>query len=180
MIPKTKTMKKSVRMRASTTHGHGARKRWKGKGRKGGKGMAGTGKRADHKKTLMNKLYGNKYFGRQGITSKSTKRKKVKIINLKDINERFDKQANLKDYKILGEGDIDKAVTITAKAFTKSAKDKIEKAGGKCIVPTKSNTSISDKTSSKQNNSKGEKIVKNIDKVKKQEKKEVKEIKNNK
>ena len=36
--------------------------------------------------------------------------------------------------KILGNGELKTALTIKAKAFSKTAKDKIEKAGGKAIV----------------------------------------------
>jgi large subunit ribosomal protein L15 len=36
--------------------------------------------------------------------------------------------------KILGNGNIEKAITVKAQAFSKSAKDKIEKAGGKTEV----------------------------------------------
>ena len=60
MVIKTKKKKKAVGQRGKTNHGHGARKKWKKSGHKGGIGMAGTGKKADHKKTLINKLYGNK------------------------------------------------------------------------------------------------------------------------
>ena len=102
--------------------------------------MAGTGKRADQKKTLINKKYGNKYFGKKGITSKRTAKKKEKIINVGDIEKKFKEgEIDLKNYKILGNGEIKRAITITAKAFTKSAKEKIEKAGGK-IVELKSKT----------------------------------------
>ena len=98
--------------------------------------MSGTGKRADHKKSLIIKLYGNSYFGKQGITSKSTKRKKALIINLREFTERFPGKINieLKRYKILGDGELKTKLTITARAFTKSAKEKIEKAGGKIVV----------------------------------------------
>lgn len=37
--------------------------------------------------------------------------------------------------KVLGNGDIDKAITVTANKFTKSAKLKIENAGGTVIQP---------------------------------------------
>lgn len=138
---KIKKKKKAVRMRGSNSHGWGFRKKHKGRGHRGGTGMAGTGKRADHKKTLINKLYGNKYFGKRnrGITSLSIKKDRSKVINLRKINEKFKGQSeiNLKDFKILGDGEIEKAITITAKAFTKSAKAKIEKAGGKIILPVK-------------------------------------------
>jgi len=36
--------------------------------------------------------------------------------------------------KVLGNGELSKGVTVTAHAFSKSAADKIEKAGGKAIV----------------------------------------------
>ncbi len=36
--------------------------------------------------------------------------------------------------KILGKGEINKKLTVKAHAFSKSAKEKIEKAGGTCIV----------------------------------------------
>jgi large subunit ribosomal protein L15 len=136
MVVKTKKRKKSKGQRGQTRYGHGARKKWAGSGGHGGKGMSGTGKRADHKKSLVIKLYGNKYFGKQGITSKGTKRKKNKWINLRDILLKYplEKEINLKDYKVLGDGEINKAMNIKAKAFTTSAKNKIEKAGGKAII----------------------------------------------
>jgi len=170
MQPKTKKTKKSKKQRGNTTYGHGSRKKWKGSGHRGGVGMAGTGKRADQKKSLVIKLYGNKYFGKRGITSKSTKRKKILTINIREIVERFKgSEINLKDYKILGDGEIDKKIIVKAKAFTKSAKEKIEKAGGKIIVPVvkpkvvakpkektdNSDKLISDKKSSSEEQKKG-------------------------
>ncbi|RLE17734.1 MAG: 50S ribosomal protein L15 [Acidobacteria bacterium] len=42
---------------------------------------------------------------------------------------------NIKDgVKILGNGEIERAVTVKAHKFSKSAKEKIEKAGGTCEV----------------------------------------------
>src|SRR3990167_4778438 len=132
MVMKIKKTKKAKRQRGNTTHGWGARKKHKGKGHKGGKGMAGTGKRADHKKTLVNKLYGNKYFGKQGITSRKTEKKKNKVINLKDIEKNIvsltkkygkGKELVLKDYKVLGEGELSIALKIKAKSFSESAKE---------------------------------------------------------
>ena len=130
MVIKVKKNKKKRMGR----HGHGAS--WRGSGRRGGVGMAGTGKRADHKKSLVISKYGNKYFGKQGITSKGTAKRKLKTINLREIANKFlgKTEANLKDYKILGDGELTKAITITVNAFTKTAKEKVEKAGGKIIV----------------------------------------------
>ncbi len=41
---------------------------------------------------------------------------------------------NAKNLKILGEGEIEKALTVKAHAFSQSAKEKIETAGGKVEV----------------------------------------------
>lgn len=42
---------------------------------------------------------------------------------------------NLRDgVKILGDGELTKAITFHAHKFSKSAQEKIEKAGGKCVV----------------------------------------------
>ncbi|MDD5192309.1 MAG: uL15 family ribosomal protein [Candidatus Nanoarchaeia archaeon] len=132
---KTKKRKKAGRFRGRNSHGHGSRKKWRSSGEQGGFGMAGTGKRADHKKSLVIKLYGNNYFGKQGITSRGTAKDKSKFMNLRDIEKKYEKgEVNLKEYKILGDGEITKALTIKARGFTKSAKEKIEKAGGKTIL----------------------------------------------
>ena len=117
------------------TCGTGARKKSKGSGHRGGKGMAGTGKRADHKKSLILKLYGHGYFGKQGITSKSTERDKRDRINVGEIQEKYKSgEVNLSSYKILGDGEIKNKFTITAQSASKSAIKKVEKAGGKIIV----------------------------------------------
>jgi large subunit ribosomal protein L15 len=143
MVFKTHKTKKSKGQRGNTTYGHGARKKWHSSGHHGGCGMAGTGKRADHKKSLIIKLYGNNYFGKQGITSRGTKKDKSNVINLKDIEKNLDSlmkkygkngELIIEDYKVLGDGELKEKITIKARAFTESAKSKIEKSGGKAIV----------------------------------------------
>jgi len=141
MVMKLKKKKKSVRQRGETRHGWGARKKHKGRGHRGGTGMAGTGKGADHKKSLIINKYGNKYFGKQGITSKGTEKKRVKRVNLRDIErhpEKFkvgkDGWLDLKDYKILGDGKLSKKIKIKALDISKKAKEIIEKAGGEVEV----------------------------------------------
>jgi len=150
---KTKKRKKRSRMhgRGAGTHGWGARKKHKKSGHRGGKGMAGTGKRADQKKTLVNMLYGHKYFGKQGITSRKTKRDRRKRINLQDLESNLGKYGNksgnsweisLTEYKILDSGKnfvLKKKLIIKAKEASKSAAEKVKKAGGEIIVPKKVN-----------------------------------------
>lgn len=151
---KTHTKKKTGKYRGKRmgTYGGGARKKRKGSGHKGGKGMAGTGKRADQKKTLINKLYGNKYFGKQGITSRGTKKDKSNRINLRDIEINLNRYINLgiakktsegfeidlSSYKILGDGKVKNKLFIKAEEASKTAKEKIKKNGGS-ILFTKAN-----------------------------------------
>jgi len=145
---KTKKRTKSSRMSGQNmgTHGRGARKKAQGSGHRGGKGMSGSGKRADHKKTLVTKLYGNKYFGKQGITSRGTKKDKTDKINLREIElslEKYGKQKNgvweinLKKYKILGTGEVKEKLIINAKAASKSAIEKVKKMGGEIVFSKK-------------------------------------------
>lgn len=144
-MKRTHKRRKSSRMqgRGRGTHGWGERKKHKKKGHYGGKGMSGTGKRADHKKTLVINLYGNNYFGKQGITSKKTEKDKRKRINLGTIEQNLktygkkkeDKwEVNLEDYKILGEGEIKEKLIIKAKEASKSAIEKVKEAGGEIIT----------------------------------------------
>jgi len=144
---KNKRSKKS-RIRGRRSCGYGARKKHKGKGSKGGKGMAGTGKMAGQKKTWILKNNPN-YLGKKGFTSrKKIKRaKKIKIINLGQIQEQIDKfikkgivkktaegmEIDLKGYKILGSGILEDKFIIKANAFSKKVEEKIKKLGGKII-----------------------------------------------
>ena len=56
--------KKNSRQHGSTTHGWGAMKKHRGAGNRGGRGLAGTGKRADQMKPLHWK---ERYFGKLGF-----------------------------------------------------------------------------------------------------------------
>lgn len=135
--------------RGQGTHGWGARKKHKKSGHRGGKGMAGTGKRADQKKTLVTKLYGHNYFGKQGITSRKTKKDRRKRINLEDIEfnlEKYGKKTgdawhlDLPGYKILdlgGDFVLRNKLIIKASSASSSAIEKVKKAGGEIILPKK-------------------------------------------
>jgi large subunit ribosomal protein L15 len=70
------------------------------------------------------------------------------VLNLSDLEERFEagatvdrdalKQAGLlrgaRKVKVLGDGDLTKKLTVHADKFSKSAREKIEAAGGSCQV----------------------------------------------
>ena len=142
---KVKKRTKSSRMHGHGmgTHGTGARKRNRKSGHKGGKGMSGSGKRADQKKTLVQKLYGHGYFGKQGITSRGTKRDIRQRINLAQIELHLEKygkkvgdawEINLAKYKILGTGEVQNKLIIKCFEASKSAIEKVKKAGGEITV----------------------------------------------
>lgn len=125
--------KKKERFRGKTTHGHGSRKKARGAGNRGGRGMAGSGKRADQKKTKV--LKENKeYFGKRGFVSK---KKKIKAINLVDVGKYVkDKEINLKEIgydKLLGKGN-GLNVKIIVKKASEKAIEKMKKSGGEVIL----------------------------------------------
>ena len=144
MAPLTKKRKKVSRHRGSHTHGRGFKKKARGMGHRGGIGMAGSGKKADQKKTLILKKFGNKYFGK----SLSTAKRKNKIINLQRFSENIESfvkegfvkenkgtyEANFEEYKIIGKLPSKIKLEIMAKGASKSAIDSVEKAGGKLIL----------------------------------------------
>ena len=64
-------------------------------------------------------------------------RKDYKVLNVSDLavlGAEVTFADNKDMFKILGNGDIKKAVKVTAHAFSKSAKEKIEKAGGSVVL----------------------------------------------
>ena len=141
--------KKITRYRGSHTHGGGAKKKRRGAGNRGGRGMAGSGKRADQKKPTILKLYGNTYFGKKGFNS--VNKKKIKTINIETIESRLYnwlKKGVLKKEKdtinidlkkmgydkLLGSGKINNKLNIEVRYASKKAIEKIEKSGGKINV----------------------------------------------
>ncbi len=137
--------KKVVRQRGSGTHGWGSKKKHRGAGSRGGRGNAGRGKRGEQNKPSIWK--NTKYLGKYGFKIK--KRKNVRSINVSDIEKgistKFDLKeksgfivVNLKELgydKLLGSGKVTKKFKITASSASKSAVEKINKAGGEVILP---------------------------------------------
>ncbi|MEK6934472.1 MAG: uL15m family ribosomal protein [Nanoarchaeota archaeon] len=125
--------KKNTRQRGSKTHGYGAMKKHRGAGSRGGRGMAGTGKRADTKKpSVINKFTLKNYFGKFGFKRPQKLNLKVKTINIGELNyKETDIDLTKLGYtKLLGKGKLNKKHNIKVKSFSKSAKIKVEKAGG--------------------------------------------------
>ena len=131
--------KKNSRQRGSKTHGWGAMKKHRGAGNRGGRGMAGSGKRADQRKPSIIKDYGGleNYFGRHGFKRPQSIITKIKTINVGDLKG-SQKEINLHEQgyeKLLGKGAVSKSYTIKINSFSKKAKEKIEKSGGQIISP---------------------------------------------
>ncbi|HZF47260.1 MAG TPA: 50S ribosomal protein L15 [Polyangiaceae bacterium] len=55
-------------------------------------------------------------------------------VNLESLRDKRLLRGRFDQLKILGDGDLSKALTVTAHRFSKSAIAKIEKAGGKAVV----------------------------------------------
>lgn len=111
----------------------GKRGGYSGRGIKGQKSRAGAGIRPAIRDVMMRLP---KQRGRAKHSFKSLSVKPV-ILNLADINKRFKdgeivspKTLNLSKVKILGDGEITKKLHFQNLLFSKSAGEKIKKAGG--------------------------------------------------
>ena|SRR3989344_5890934 len=145
----TNKKRKVVKYRGSQTHGGGSKKKRRGKGHKGGKGLAGSGKRAHHNKQRIFKLYGKDYFGKKGFHNPNVK-VKIKAVNISYIEENLPKllqekiiaekegffHVELKKLgynKLLSAGNPTKKYKIVAHFSTKKAQEKIKSAGGEIV-----------------------------------------------
>ncbi len=134
---KFKKRKKSSRRFGNQTAFRGAKERTRHSGNRGGYGMAGTGKRADQKKTLVIKLTGgNNYFGKSKTLRRGNKPAKYKVMNLQDIQLQHadKKEIDLTGYKILGAGELKVKIKIIASAASATAREKVQAAGGELIL----------------------------------------------
>src|SRR3989339_968381 len=125
--------KKSNRKRGSTTHGWGSMKKHRGKGNKGGSGIAGTGKRASTKRPSIWHL--KKPLGKSGFVN----RQKAVLVswNIDDLMKYCEKAgvkdaidlSKLKVDKLLGRGQVTKKVSVTVYNASKKAVEKLKNAG---------------------------------------------------
>ncbi|MCH8003466.1 MAG: uL15 family ribosomal protein [Nanoarchaeota archaeon] len=136
--------KKVSRYRGSMTHGWGAKKKHRGSGNRGGKGMAGSGKRSDSKKPSLWKY---KYFGKYGFVSKNTR--KINAININYLEDNIEKlpqdiltkegdffSINLEKLgfnKLLSSGKVTNKYKIKVLFASKKAVEKIKSNGGEII-----------------------------------------------
>ena len=132
--------RKVSRMRGSKTHGYGSKKKHRGKGSRGGKGLANIFK---HKRVWVKKKRPDlleRNVGFRSLQQKGLKREKV-AINVSDLEallrcKDLKKEINLSDHgidKLLGSGEIKVAVKVRVDSYTAKAEEKIQKAGGQII-----------------------------------------------
>lgn len=135
----TKSRKKKKRVGRGTSSGHG---KTSCRGHKGQKSRSGgtKGKRFEGGQTPLYRRLPKKR-GFKNFLFKKT----FAVVNVSDLNK-FGAEVSIQDLiagglvrpnekvKILGSGKLEKAITVTANAFSKPAKEQIEKAGGKAIV----------------------------------------------
>ena len=126
--------KKNVhRKRGSRTHGYGYKKN-RGSGNRGGKGMAGSGKRSHNKKIKIIKLFGREYFGKHGFIVPPEVKRIIKVINIRDLPRQSPLDLTILGYdKLLSKGTPAMKYEIKVALCSAKAKEKIEKAGGKII-----------------------------------------------
>ena len=138
--------KKNSRSRGLHTHFYGSKKKHRGAGHRGGRGNAGSGKKADQKKPSI--WQDPNYFGKHGFTSKS--RRDISAISLKDLALRVQfwvkegtakyeagkttLDLNTAGYnKILSNGAAPRNLTVTVAYASAGAIKKIKQAGGDVV-----------------------------------------------
>ncbi len=130
--------KKVRKMRGSKTHGYGAKKKHRGKGSKGGKGLAGS---KDHKRQMILQM-DPEHFGKRGFKlgfypHRKREREREKVITLRELDKLAEKlgktELNLLELgfkKVIAGGSVTKPLSIKVAYITERAKEKIEAVGG--------------------------------------------------
>jgi large subunit ribosomal protein L15 len=128
--------RKTRKMRGSRTHGYGRIGQHRDAGSKGQR-------KVGRHKHLWSYVVTHEpdYFGKKGFTSRQSLMRKENTINIAQLSE-LPLEAGVAqvdltsmDYtKLLGTGKITKSLTITVAACSKTAAEKVEKAGGKILT----------------------------------------------
>ena len=141
LSPAPNSNKKAYRKGRGAGSGNG---KTSGKGHKGQNARSGGGVRPGFEGGQM-PLY--RRLPKRGFTNVFST--KYAVINIRDLEKRFENNATidtqaiinsglvkkvLAGIKLLGSGELSKKLNVTVAAFSKSAKEKIEKAGGRIEV----------------------------------------------
>jgi large subunit ribosomal protein L15 len=162
--------KKKKRKRGSRTHGSGSQKNRRGAGNRGGRGAAG---RKDHEKQLHGPL------GKDGFTRPEDAKEHVESINASTLDEdaalyvaegvaeetddgvAVDARDVVEDghevdvVKVLGGGQVHRSLSVTADAFSASAREAIEGAGGEAVLSERGEARAAEETEKNSNDSTG-------------------------
>jgi large subunit ribosomal protein L15 len=126
-------LRKIRKFRGSRTQGYGRIGQHRDSGSKGNR-------KVGRHKHLWSKIVTSEpdYFGKHGFTSPQSKNRVESTINLYKLDQlKGGTEINLTEMgytKLLGAGLITRALTVQVKAASKSAVQKVEKAGGKLIL----------------------------------------------
>lgn len=140
---------KKRRQRGSRTHGGGTHKNRRGAGNRGGRGRAGRDKHEYHNYEPL---------GKSGFKRPQKTRRAVETMNLREIDEdavvlaadgvaeesgdgyALDARDLVDDghdadvVKVLGAGQVHNALDVVADAFSESAREALEAAGGEAVL----------------------------------------------
>jgi large subunit ribosomal protein L15 len=125
--------KKVVKQRGHRTHGWGNPKKHRNKGSRGGKGLAG---KFGQKMTYILKHDPDR-IGLKGFNAKTSRKHRCTNIRDADRLAGKNKAIDLGKFgydKLLGKGEIARALEITVTYCSAKAKEKVEAAGGKVIA----------------------------------------------
>mgnify|MGYP001477698313 FL=1 len=134
----------SVSKRKRIGRGHGS-----GLGKTAGRGHKGAGQRSGNKRRAWfegGQMPLARRLPRRGFTN--IFKEKFQIVNIEDLNKIKGNaiidavvlkdlgliRSSLKPVKVLGNGVVEKKIVVSATAFSKIAKEKIEKAGGEVNI----------------------------------------------
>jgi len=133
--------RKTRKMRGSRTHGYGRIGQHRDAGSKGQRKVG----RHKHLWSYV-ATHEPDYFGKHGFTSPQSLKRKEKVINIAKLDEisqcstekeKGKTNVNLTSLgytKLLGTGTITKPLTVTVASCSKSAEEKIKKAGGQVLT----------------------------------------------
>ena len=126
--------RKTRKMRGSRTHGYGRIGQHRDAGSRGHRKVG----RHKHLWSYVT-TYEPDYFGKHGFTSPQSLKRQENTINIKQLNQLTieSNQVNLTSLgytKLLGTGKITKPLTVTVAACSKTAQEKIKKAGGQVVT----------------------------------------------
>ena len=131
--------------RGTSSHGWGHKKKHRGAGNRGGKGMAGTGARGDAKKPTILTTVGKSYYGKKGFSS--IHKRTINVLSLTYIENHISDltesglivdgtldTTKMKINKVLGRGKLSTKLNIICEEISANAKAAVEAAGGSVTV----------------------------------------------